>query len=301
MGFIVGTVILLAATALSYILFRTAAKGSEGRLIFGIATPVLVIAICALTLFSSLVSVKSGFVGVVTSPGGKITGQITGNGYTMVAPWNNVETVSYKQQSYTYELNAFSSETQDVFVDATIQYRINPEDVVNLYTNVGRKWFDIVVLKRLQQFPKDETVKFSSVQIAPNREKIRSAIKNRLNTELARFGINVDDYLIDNIDFPKAFKQAITAKQVATQDALRSQQLVQKAKYEAESRVAEAQGIADATVIQAKADAKKNELISNSITSTLVEYTKAQALQNANTIYVPSQWQAYGNAPNTGK
>ena len=268
---------------------------------FAIAIPVLGAALILLTVFSSLTSIPSGHVAVITSPGGKIIGEITGNGYTMVAPWNRVETVSYKQQSFTYKLDAFSSETQDVYVDATIQYRLDPKKVVGLYSNVGPNWFAIVIERRLQQFPKDETVKYTSVEIAPNREKIRAAIKVRLNTELTRFGIQVDDYLIDNIDFPVAFKQAITAKQVATQDALKSQQLVQKAKFEAESAVQAAQGQAQSTLIQAAADAKKNRLIAESITPTLVEYTKAQALGKANTIYVPSQWTAFGGAPNTGK
>ena len=273
----------------------------DARSRFALAIPVLGLALVLLVVFSSLKSIPSGHVGVVTSPGGKITGEITGNGYTMIAPWNRVQTITYKQQSFTYKLDAFSSETQDVFMDATIQYRIDPSKIVSLYTNVGANWFEIVVLRRLQQFPKDETVKYTSVQIAPNREKIRAAIKAQLNTELERFGIQVDDYLIDNIDFPEAFKRAITAKQVATQDALKSQQLVQKAKYEAESAVQQAQGLAQATLIQATADAKKNRLIAESITPTLVEYTKAQALARANTIYVPAQWTAFGSAPNTGK
>lgn len=272
----------------------------DARRRFALAIPAIGVVFVLLLIFSSLESIPSGRVGVVTSPGGKITGQITGNGYTMVAPWNSVQTVSYKQQSFTYKLDAFSSETQDVFIDATIQYRLDPQKIVSLYTNVGPNWFGIVIERRLQQFPKDETVKYSSVQIAPNREKIRAAIKVRLNTELQRFGIQVDDYLIDNIDFPQAFKEAITAKQVATQDALKSQQLVQKAKFEAESAVQKAQGAAQATLIQAEADAKKNRLIAESITPTLVEYTKAQALAKANTIYVPSQWTAFGSAPNTG-
>lgn len=273
----------------------------DARRRFAVALPLIGVVFVLLTIFSSLKSIPSGQVGVVTSPGGKIIDQITGDGFTLVAPWKTVQTVSYKQQSFTYKLDAFSSETQDVFIDATIQYRLEPQKIVSLYTNVGPNWFAIVIERRLQQFPKDETVKYSSVQIAPNREKIRAAIKIRLNTELQRFGIEVDDYLIDNIDFPEAFKAAITAKQVATQDALKSQQLVQKAKFEAESAVQKAQGAAQATLIQAAADAKKNRLIAESITPTLVEYTKAQALQKANTIYVPSQWTAFGSAPNTGR
>ena len=52
--------------------------------------------------------------------------------------------------------------------------------------------------------------------------------------------------VIDDISFSKQFKQAIEDKQRATPPALRAQQEVPQAEYEAESTVATAQGAAPA-------------------------------------------------------
>lgn len=121
-------------------------------------------------------------------------------------------------------------------------------------------------------------MKFRSVEIAPNRDTIREQVRKKLKAELASSSIQVDDLLIDNIDFPAAFKEAIVQKQVATQNALREQQNVKRAQFEAEQVIARAKGQAEA-----------NRLIDRSLTQMIINYTLVQKLApTIQTALVPS-------------
>jgi regulator of protease activity HflC (stomatin/prohibitin superfamily) len=211
-------------------------------------------------------SVQAGHVGIVYQFGG-IVGQKT-DGFQTTWPWQSIREASVQVQRHTFDrLDSFSQETQDVFITATLNYEVSPGDIQILYRTVGPDYFEKLIVPRVNQFFKDETVKFRSVDIAPHRDTIREQVRRRLKDELASSSIQVDDLLIDNIDFPPAFKQAIVEKQVATQNALREQQNVKRAQFEAEQNIARARGQAEA-----------NRLIDRSLTPKIINYTLVQKL-----------------------
>jgi regulator of protease activity HflC (stomatin/prohibitin superfamily) len=232
-----------------------------------------------LTVFFSVHQIDAGHVGVVYTFG-NITDQ-TDSGLQFTAPWQTVKDANVQVQRYTFagdeDIDAFSAESQDVFIVATLNYQVSPNAIQELYRNVGTNWFDRLVLSRVLQFVKDETVRYETVEIAPNRETIRVAVRDRLRAELAPYSVSVVDFLVDNIEFPQAFKDAITAKQVAEQEALRAEEEIREREAEAEQRRVEAQGIADANVIQAEGQAAANELLAESLTAEVLQY---QAIQN---------------------
>ena len=117
------------------------------------------------------------------------------------------------------------------------------------------------------QIFKDTTVKFPAAEIAPSRELIREEVRRRLRDELdAAFSIEVDDLLIDDIDFQPAFKAAIEQKQVATQDAQREEERIRQRTAEAEQARQVAQGRADSIAIEADGQARANRSLSESLT-----------------------------------
>src|SRR5437870_8773946 len=178
------------------------------------------------TFFASVHQVPAGHIGVVYEFGG-IKGQI-GEGLQFVAPWRDVVLANIQVQRRVFDkLNAFSEESQDVFVRASLNVRVSPQTIQQLYRTVGPNFFNVLVESRVIQNFKDETVKYKSVEIAPNRENIRKAVRERLEKELSPFSIEVVDLLLDNIDFNPEFKKAIEDKQIATQRALEEQQKIE--------------------------------------------------------------------------
>ena len=131
---------------------------------------------------------------------------------------------------------------------------------------------------RVNQLFKDETVKYRAVQIAPNREQIRRSVRQRLATELAKYSIQVEDLLIDNIKFSPEFTKAIEAKQIATQDAQAAQNRVKEAQFKAQQVIKQAQG-----------EAKANQLKRQTLTALLVQQNAIDKLNpNVQVLIVPS-------------
>ena len=109
-----------------------------------------------------------------------------------------------------------------------------------------------------------------------------------------RYGINIVNLSVEDVDFTDAFTNAVEAKQVARQNKLaeetRQAQITMEKTAEAERQVIEANAAADVAKIQAEADlevtkiqadaaeyagqkeAAKNKAISESLTKELIRY-----------------------------
>jgi regulator of protease activity HflC (stomatin/prohibitin superfamily) len=240
----------------------------------------LIVALMALsTFFASVHQVPAGHIGVVYEFGG-IKGQI-GEGLQFVAPWRDVLLANIQVQRRVFDkLNAFSEESQDVFVRASLNVRVSPQTIQQLYRTVGPNFFNVLVESRVIQNFKDETVKYKSVEIAPNRENIRKAVRERLEKELSPFSIEVVDLLLDNIDFNPEFKKAIEDKQIATQRALEEQQKIEGEKHKAQQAIERAKGEGSAILFRAEKEAEANRKLAASLTPDLVRYAMVQKLSD---------------------
>ena len=249
------------------------------------------------TLPASLHVVAAGEVGVVRTFG-SITGQ-RGEGLQLTAPWQTLQKWDIKLRAVLPDskcgdgeekcLDSFSSESQDVFIRATVLLRVDAQDVQDLARTVGQQYDEKLVLPRLHQIVKDTTVQYRSVDIAPHREEIRQAIRERLARELAEASIAVEDVLLTNIDFRPDFKAAIEAKVAAEQNALAEQNKVAISEAQARQRAAVAQGIANALRIEAEGQAAANRLINESLTPLLVQFQAVQKLAgNVTLAFLPS-------------
>src|SRR6266850_4055699 len=216
------------------------------------------------------------FASVHQVPAGQI-----GEGLQFVAPWRNVQLANIQVQRRVFDkLNAFSEESQDVFVRASLNVRVSPQTIQQLYRTVGPNFFNVLVESRVIQNFKDETVKYKSVEIAPNRENIRKAVRERLEKELSPFSIEVVDLLLDNIDFNPEFKKAIEDKQIATQRALEEQQKIEGEKHKAQQAIERAKGEGSAILFRAEKEAEANKKLAASLTPELVRYAMVQKLSD---------------------
>lgn len=281
MGYVILMLLLVAATVAGWItggaLQKQPASATTGRLVRYGSIVALVLFVIVATVFRSFHSVSAGHVGVVYQFG-NIVGQ-TDAGLVAIAPWKELREANVQVQRASFEqLDSFTSETQDVFIKATINYQVSPKDIQILYRTVGPDYFEKLVPNRVNQFFKDETVKYSAIEIAPNRDQIRSDVLRRLKSELAPYSIQVDDLLIDSISFSQAFTKAIEDKQIATQEAQAAQNRVKTAEYQAQQIIKTAQGQAEA-----------NRLKRQTLTPLLVQQNAIDKLNpNVQVILLPS-------------
>lgn len=223
------------------------------------------------------VIVRAGDVGVIYSFG-SIIGQVE-EGFHLIPPWYFVTHTNIRVQRAVLErLQSFSQETQDVFVRASLNYQVSPKAVQNLFRTVGPDYYHVLIEPRVAQNFKDETVKYRSVEIAPNRENIRQAVRTKLEKELSPYSIHIVDLLLDNVDFSPEFKRSIESKQIATQKALEEEQLVAAEKFKAQQRVETEKGEGEAKLARAEKEALANQKLSASLTPLLVQQSMIDKL-----------------------
>ena len=276
-------VVLVAAVAIvNGVGLRRQGKVDEGTAWILSAVLALIVVVGGWGAFRSFHSVEAGHV-LVVRQFGEIVGQ-RGDGFQTIAPWQTAEEVSTQVESQRFQMDdrgtegedaihsgpAISEETQPVYATVTLNYRVSDQAVQELFTDVGSTFFDKVVAPRVFQVFKNETVKFKSVAVAPNREIIRGAVQAELDRQLAGFSIDVVDFLINDLDFPEEFTAAIERKQVATQDALAAQQKVAQSKAEAQQEIERARGQAQAQRLRA-----------NSLTDRNLQFEALQILKEA--------------------
>lgn len=252
------------------------------------ASVALVPVLILITFAAGFHAVPAGRVGVVYQFGA-IVGQI-GEGPQWVLPWRTVRQENTQVQSHPFERMAcFSKESQAVYIDCTLNTRVSERAVQKLYREVGPDWFEKLVLPRVPQYFKDETVKYSTVDIAPNREEIRHVVSQRLNTELSVWSIETPDLLLNNIDFEAGFKDAIEKKQIATQRALEEEQRVKIVEFQAAQALARARGKADSLFTIAERQAEANAKLNATLSQQLIQYTMVQKLApNVNVALLPA-------------
>lgn len=256
--------------------------------------------ILLLVLAKPFVIVRAGMVGVIYSFG-SIVGQVD-EGFHLIWPWWFITHTDIKvQRAVLSKLQSFSAETQDVLVRASLNYQVSPKAVQTLFRTVGPDYFHVLIEPRVAQNFKDETVKYKSVDIAPNRESIRQAVRQRLEKELSPYSIHIVDLLLDDVDFSPAFKQAIENKQIATQKALEQEQLVSAAKFSAQQRVETEKGEGEAKLARAEKEALANQRLSASLTPLLLQHELIQKLSDKIQIMVVPQGQNFlMQLPNLG-
>jgi regulator of protease activity HflC (stomatin/prohibitin superfamily) len=268
---IISTIVVLVAVVavVNGIGLRRQGKSDEGSAWILASVLAIIVVIGGWGAFRSFHSVNAGHV-LVVRQFGEIVGQ-RGDGFQTIAPWQNAEEVSVQVESQRFQMDdrggsegaiasgpAISEETQPVYAVVTLNYRVSDKAVQELFTDVGSTFFEKVVAPRVFQVFKNETVKFKSVAVAPNREQIRQAVQLELDRQLNGFSIDVVDFLIIDLDFPPEFTQAIERKQVATQDALAARQKVEQSKAEAQQEIERARGQAQAQRLRASSLTDRN-------------------------------------------
>lgn len=269
---IISTIVLVVAVVatLNGIGLRRQGKRDEGTAWILASVLAVIVVVGGWGAFRSFHSVDAGHV-LVVRQFGEIVGQ-RGDGFQTIAPWQTAEDVSTQVESQRFQMDdrtaaaegaissgpAISEETQPVYAVVTLNYRVSDQAVQELYTDVGSTFFEKVVAPRVFQVFKNETVKFKSVSVAPNREQIREAVQLELDRQLDGFSIDVVDFLINDLDFPQEFTEAIERKQVATQDALAARQKVEQSKAEAQQEIERARGQAQAQRLRATALTDRN-------------------------------------------
>lgn len=161
----------------------------------------------------------------------------------------------------------------------SIEYHVLPENVPQIFETY-KTGLDEVTNKVLRNSLRNAFNMASSTRTAEEmygegKINFMKAVDSIAKIEAKQRGLTIDDvFLIGNIVVPETITKALNAKIEATQLAQQRENELRQTRAEAEKVKVEAQGIADAILLKAEAQAQANRLLNSSITSNLVEYEK---------------------------
>jgi regulator of protease activity HflC (stomatin/prohibitin superfamily) len=178
------------------------------------------------------------------------------------------------------EINVNSKEGQPLSVDVSMSFELDADKAPFLYTTFRRDIESIqhtyvkqAIRQALQEVIGNEEI---ANVIGPKKAEAVARTQQLLADRLSQYGIIVKQFTINELRAPDAVIQAINQKNVMQQQALTAQNELQKNQFQAQGDSIKAAGRAKAIMAEAEAQAKANELLSRSITPTLVQYEMAK-------------------------
>jgi len=271
----------LFALVLVYAGIRGFQEGGPKGIVQGIFSSrilVIFLLVLALTLFSAaLIFIEPQEVGVVVS-------LLNRDGYRddpfrsglhWVAPlMEKVARYPIYWQTYTMSsaplegekvgddsIAARTSDGQAVFLDASVIYRIDSNEVIRIHIDLQDRYVVDFIRPVLRGIVRTEVSQFTADEVnSSKRKNLELILDEKIRAAFADKGFILDRFLLRNIGFSEEFATAIENKQVAEQQKIQrefeAEQIRKLAEGQRDKLKLEASGKADATILEGEAEAK---------------------------------------------
>jgi len=183
-----------------------------------------------------------------------------------------------------------------VHIDLAVQYQLRAEAAPKTIEKWGAGWEEKIINSKVREVVRDVVGQYTAEKLPVMRNEIATAIQTKVTQKVESIEgkpVILASVELRNIVLPPKIKEKIEQVQAAKQDVTIAEQQKEKAKQEAqrkaeiargeaEKKRIEAKGQADKIRIVAQEQAKANKLISNSLTTELLqlEQIKTQAKFN---------------------
>ncbi len=219
----------------------------------GIIPIILIILIGVIFLSKSTVTIDSGEAGVLWKrfDGGVVTDQpAMGEGFHIVAPWNDVIIYEVRQLELFEQMKVLSSNGLDIQLDASAWYQPQIDKLGLLHQNIGPNYLDKVIKPAMRSAARSVVGRYAPEQIySSKRDVIQKEIFDETKKILDNQFVQLNEVLVRDVTLPTTIKDAIERKLGQEQESLEYEFRLIKAKKEAEKQRIEAQGKADANKI----------------------------------------------------
>jgi len=251
-------------------------RASRGRNVRAVSIAILVLAVSAVIL----TTVSAGLIFIQPEERGVVISAIAPKGYreqalqpglSWIIPFmESVKTYPISRQTYTMSIapsegqiqgddsiTARTSDGQEVFVDASVIYSIDPEEVIKVHIEWQDRYSSDLVRPLSRGIIRDAISQFQVEEVySKKRSDLTQSISDTMRKKLLDNGLIMTDFILRNITFSPEYAASVEQKQIAEQLAQQAKFVVEQRKQEAEQARQVAQGQADAVVINAKGAAE---------------------------------------------
>ena len=258
---------------------------------------ILVIALVAAVVISS---VSAGLVFIQPEERGVVISALQAGGYRpeplqpglrwIIPYFESVITYPISRQTYTMSIassegdiqgddsiTARTADGQEIFVDASVIYAIDPSKVVKVHIDWQDRYTDELVRPLARGVIRDVVSQYQVGEVVTTkRTEMTKTMSDDMSQKLADNGLTLVSFILRNITFSPEYAASVEQKQIAEQQAQQAAFVVDQRKQEAEQArqvaqgqadavVINAQGAADARIIQAEAEAQALQLIADAL------------------------------------
>jgi len=216
--------------------------------IFAIVGVILFIII----IIKSSVVIEAGQAGVLFKPfsEGVETEMTYGEGFHIIAPWNDMIIFPVRQLSVSDKMRVLSVNGLEVSVDATVWYQPEYEKLPLLYQEKGRNYESEILAPAISAAARSVVGRYTPEQLySSKRDVIQEEILDEVKNELSSQYVQVNRVLVKDVTLPEKIKEAIERKLRQEQESLEYEFRLAKASKEAERQKIDAEGKAVANKI----------------------------------------------------
>lgn len=267
------TLAWVAALAVVAIAVLRAVRGQQFKAATGMIIGAVVAALLLTSVSAGLVFIQPEERGIVVSaidPQGYRTEPLNPGLHWIVPFAESVVRYPISKTTYTMSIAAGEGEVagddsvaartadgQEVFIDASVIYAVDPEEVLQVHIAWQKRYTDEFVRPLSRGIIRDEAAIYGVEEIySERRSELAAGIQERLTERFDDNGLLLTEFVIRNITFTPEYAASVEQKQIAEQRAQQAGLTVEQRRQEAEQARQVAQGEADANVIAAEGRAE---------------------------------------------
>src|SRR5690554_7370477 len=232
----------------------------------------VIIGIILLIILSakSSITIKAGHAGVLyqTFGNGVVTDEPPlGEGFHIIAPWNQVFIYEMRQQELSDKMQVLSSNGLEIRLDASAWYQPVREDIAKLHQEKGENYLQRVIQPAIRSAARSVVGRYTPEQLySSKRDAIQEEIYEETKKILDKQYVQLNEILVRDVTLPPTIKDAIERKLRQEQESLEYEFRLEKAEKEAERQRIEAEG-----------KARANSILSASLTDKILQEKGIQA------------------------
>lgn len=212
-------------------------------------------------LLGSWYTVGEGERGVLTRNGAVIGVAKPGLGFKLPL-FDGVEKVSIQTRIARYnKLQGYSRDQQPADMVVSVNYRLSPDKVQDIYTRYGGEEGLVARLITPRVLAETKTVfgRFNAVTAVQDRDRLNSEVRAAI-AEAAGDMATIEGVQIENIDFSDAYEQSVEQRMLAEVEVQKLRQNAEREKVQADIHVTQANAKAQAVRAMAEAEAEATKL-----------------------------------------
>lgn len=247
----------------------------------GIVAAVILAFLIILPMF--IEKIPTGHVGLVYSPSGGVEEDTLKEGWHVVGLFDKVIEYPTRLQTVTYKDMVLSTKDgKNISADLSYSYKVDPTKAVSIFKEFGNiKVEDIeqgYLEKRMLASARKAVSQYDILGVyGEDSSKAALEIQQIFSEDVQDLGFMISDATLGAPKPDEKTQAAIDSRIQASQETEKKKIELENEKIEAEKKKVIADGEAQKKLIEAKADAEANKIVSESITPEVLEQMEMKA------------------------